>query len=402
MKISRSRLLKNLTAFLLAVLTLTPMTACGGEGSETPSEEKDHAFSVETSTTEDGVLQYRFIPNDPIPEAMDSLWICPKSLQEGVILEDFIPQVTNAANWPTLLGKTKVLKLYIEYLSKATPDDQRKLGAFIAENDLRVAVEIGGIRMAPSSTADDKIGVAAAEREYLVLKMFIALGGRVDYVTTDHSMMAEITSQTPARPNMVMADYIQQQMEYFLYLRERLPDLKVGLIESLGYFWIKGDRQYEATVSTLKKVDFEEYMSEYVRIAGENGVTIDHFHVDFGKHDVEYDRGYGRILAAEAYVRGLGLDVGFIAGNAFHDFNMTVKTDMDIEDASRSAAIRTLKYFESYMEAGGQCDYLVFQRWQPYPMAVGDENTPFSNFGIFKSLLDSALFPHSDTETEAP
>lgn len=31
-----------------------------------------------------------------------------------------------------------------------------------------------------------------------------------------------------------------QMMEYFKYMQKRIPGLKVGTIEMLGFFWVKG------------------------------------------------------------------------------------------------------------------------------------------------------------------
>lgn len=47
-------------------------------------------------------------------------------------------------------------------------------------------------------------------------------------------------------------------------------------------------------------------------------MTIDHFHVDFGLHDIEHDGDYGRVLAVEDFCHANSVDMGFIAGNAFH------------------------------------------------------------------------------------
>jgi hypothetical protein len=127
--------------------------------------------------------------------------------------------------------------------------------------------------------------------------------------------------------------------------------------------------------------------------------TVDlhyYFHIDFGMQDVEFDgqgraADYGRIIAVEKYVKFIGVHVAFIATNSFA---VPSKIPADnVQQASQLSADRALKFFEGYMKAEGQSDYLVLQRWQPYPIPVGPETNSLSSLGIFKSIIDSQYFP---------
>lgn len=376
--------MKRITALLCVAMLLLGLCSCadqpavsdGSQAAESSQEEKKGlTFSME------GIR----------PESMENIWVCPMPLNNGTVKSDFIDMLTDKSKWPTVFEKTTVIKLYIEQIAKTSTADLKRLGEFVTENKLAVAVELGGVRVAPVATPDDEIGVTAAQSEFLTLSKFILAGGRVDYITTDHALAEEITGRKDTRPEMTMQDYMKQQMLYFQYMQQQMPNLKVGSIESLGFFWIKGDRQYGATDPTLERVDFETYLDEYLRIAQETGITLDHFHIDFGMQDVEHDGGYGRILVAEDYVQSKGMKCGFVAANCFHKPMTTPAPDE--EKASQSAAERTLQYFEGYMQAGGHSDYLLFQRWQPYPVPVGDENEPLSSFGIFKAMVESPYFP---------
>ena len=366
---------KRLSGCLLAFLFIL---ACGAASASSSLIEGIYTFDVQGTK----------------PEDVATIWTCPKSINSdtGYVMDDFVDKLTNAANWPTVLGKTGVLKLYIQQLYTTPEADLVRLANFVRTQKLLVAVELGGIRVAPSGTPAGSIGVTAAASEYQHLLTFIQAGGRVDYITTDHALAAEITGRTSVFPGLSMQQLMQQQMAYFSYMKQRLPNLKMGAIESLGFFWVNaGSRQYQATDGTLNRMDFEYYLSELVRIASLNGIVLDHFHIDFGMHDVEYDGDYGRILAVEDYVHSLGLRSGFIAANAFH--TPLLNPAPDAAAATASAAARTLAYFEGYRKAGGRSDYLIFQRWQPYPAAVGTESEPTSCFGIFKSMINSPWFP---------
>lgn len=358
---------------------------------ETRSTVSDYTDSSDVS----GETQSQPISKPVKPEGKNMIWLAPKSIDytTGMVMDDFVDKITDASNWSTLLQQTRVLKLYIQQLYTTPEADLKRIADFVREQGLLVAVELGGIRVAPQGSLPNRIGVVAAAVEYRHLKTFIDNGGRVDYITTDHALAANITGRTADFPQLDMEGLMRQQMEYYRYMTERIPQLKVGAIESLGFFWIKaGDRQYQFTDSTLPiRVDFEVYLSEMVRIAKEYSITLDHFHIDFGYHDVKYDKGYGRILATEDYIHSLGLDSGFIAANAFHaalDYPTSNEAAAD-----RSAYEETLEYFEGYIKAGGHSDYLLFQRWQYYPIAVGTGQDKYTNMGIFKAMLDSKWFP---------
>ena len=373
---------------------------------DTLSEEPESTSSLLTESLEDDSCETsdmsssNFYTSDTKPKNKSLIWICPNSinLSTGYVKDDFTGRITNKTYWPELLSHTRVLKLYIQQLYTTSAEQLIRIAAFVRENELLVDVELGGVRMAPEGTPIEQVAKAAYDVEFKHLEHFIELGGRVDYITTDHALAEKITKQTDQNNSATMQELMKQQALYYKMMQQSISGLKVGAIESLGYFWVNSaKRQYKSTVSTLGRVDFETYLSEFVRITKENGVTLDHFHIDFGLHDIEYDGDYGRVLAVENYCHANGVDVGFIAGNAFHKSMQYPVPDNQIESASKEAAERTLQYFEGYQKAGGTCDYFIFQRWQPYPLEIGYESDPYTTLGIFKTLLDSPYFPKSQT-----
>lgn len=338
----------------------------------------------------------------------DQIWVCPLPMDlthKSRIMPDFVPIIVQKENWPEVFGRTAVYKTYIEALGKFSDEELAALGRFVRENDLPVAVELGGIRMAAMrpEVADTAIGIESAKIEWPVLERFIRLGGRVEYITTDHALAEMMTGRNKRRtlPREMLFD---QMMLYFRFMREKIPGLRCGAIESLGFFTVEGTngRQYEQLDASLTRVGFEEYFDGYLAAAERAGVPIDHFHIDFGMQDVEADGGpsgldYGRVISVETYVQEKGVHAGFIAANAF-SFPMTLTEAVeDWQGACRSAAERTQRYFEGYMRSGGRSDYLILQRWQPYPIAVGEnEDVPNSQLSIFKSLVTSPWFPGNE------
>ena len=371
---------------LLTLLLAAGLVCCGGcHDTESPS------LSSDDDTVSDTGELSSHTPLDPAADGIGkTLWICPRAISNDnpYVTDSFIDQLTDAGRWPELLAHTAVLKLYIQQLYTTPEADLKRLADFISAQNLQVAVELGGVRCAPAGTDPALLGEAAALEEYRHLAVFIAQGGRVDYITTDHALAEGMAGRNPLFENMTMREMMDQQMAYYNYMLARIPDLRVGAIESLGYFQVKGDRQYQATDPTLPTIDFETYFNTLLDAADDAGVTIDHFHIDFGYHDVKHDNGYGRILAVEDYVQSKGVHCGFIAGNAYHTGMAYPAEDEDA--ALRSAARNTAKYYDGYRKAGGHSDTLVFQRWQQYPILVGDESDPLTCMGIFHTLLHLA------------
>jgi ribosomal protein S9 len=325
----------------------------------------------------------------------NSIWLCPMPMdieKNRVILSDYISVLTHPEEfYPNVFKNTKVLKLYIEALNRFTNEEILSLVEFTNKNELEVAVEVGGIRMKAGQVPNAEIGIKSAQFEMKSLNKFIDAGGKIDYITTDHSMAYYLTGRSDDLDELSNEEIMGQMMKYFKYIQERIPELKVGTIESLGFFWVLGDRQYEATDKSLKRLDFESFIDAYASVAEQHDVVLDHFHIDFGLHDVEFDGDYGRIFAVEKYLKSKNINSGFIAANAFHA-GMQVPAD-DTQSASISASERTIKYFEDYIKKGGSSDYLILQRWQPYPTLMGEANKPYTQMGVFNSIVSSNFFP---------
>lgn len=337
----------------------------------------------------------KIIPDDILQQDVErTAWLCPHPMditRNRAIVSDYIQALTNPKDYyPEVFMHTKVLKLYIEALNRYTNSDIQALVEFINANNLEVAVEVGAIRMKVGKVANTEIGVKSAEFEMKSLNKLINAGSKINYISTDHSMAAYLTGRKDDLESLTHEEIMMQMMEYFKYLQERIPGLKVGTIESLGYFWVLGNRQYKATDKTLNRLDFENFMDSYISVAEQHGIVLDHFHIDFGMHDVQYDRGYGRIIAVESYLKSKNVSSGFIAANAFHDGRQVPHSNPNV--AAISAADNTAKYFEDYMKNGRKSDYLLLQRWQPYPILLGKENNPNTQMGIFNTIVNSEIF----------
>lgn len=342
----------------------------------------------------------------PVP---DRLWIGPMPFTAGRTMRpDFFPMLSDPANWPTVLGSMQIFKSYLMILpdgpleGKTAPelsDEQlAALATLCRQRGLKVAFEVGGLRQGPLAP-DTQWGERHAQTELRWLRRWLRAGGTIDYLTTDHAVMMNVGSHyvSPREQTdcgLTLEQTIGQLAEYFVAVRRELPAVRLGVIESLGYFHVNGpgEREYARTVPALPVWHFEEFFDALQAALRRHDLELDHFHIDFGYEGVQYDGlregklDYGRVLGVERHVQSRGVKAGVIV-NAFHD--QSVKAPQP-QQASREACERTRQFLAGYLAAGGKADHIVLQTWQPYPDRTGPETDPLTVVGLQRTLLQEA------------
>ncbi|NSW56187.1 MAG: hypothetical protein HPY44_09240 [Armatimonadetes bacterium] len=356
-----------------------------------------------------------FCQDVPAPEA-DRIWVGPMPFITGrEIRRDYFSTLTNPAAWPTVLARTDVFKSYImvpprdplpgEDQPQSSDEELRGLAAFMRQRGIKIAFEVGGLRI-----TDRLFGPLAGEKyaqtELTHLRRWIDCGGSVDYLTTDHAIMMNMRGAgftgpgvSPERPgNMSMSELIRELVIYFETMRQAIPGVKFGVIESLGFFHIIGPdgREYPRTDPLLPVWKFDAFMDELLAAMKDKDLTLDHFHIDFGYEGVRFDgrnRGeldFGRILGVEQAVHARGIKAGVII-NAFHDRSVQ---EPDPATASREAYENTLAFTRGYLAAGGKSEHIILQTWQPYPDVTGPEDRPHTVLNIARDVL--GLIPNAE------
>ncbi len=345
--------------------------------------------------------------------ATDRVWIGPKPFQTGgrELRDDYWPTLTDAGRWPTVLARTDVWKSYIMLLPdvplpgkqgpELSDDELKALIAFMKEHNLKVAFEVGGLRNS-KARGGDQAGEKYAKCELKYLLRWVKLGGRIDYLTTDHAVMMNMRGVGfpgpglgPDRPwKMTVQELTDELVDYFCAVHEAIPEAKFGVIESLGFFQVTGPdgREYPHTDPLLPVWRFTEYFDYLLEAMARANLVLDHFHIDFGFEGVQFDGraagalDFGRVLGVESYVQSKGVKAGVIV-NAFHD--RSVK-EPDPKDANREATERTIRFYREYEAAGGKADHILLQTWQPYPDRTGPEDVPNTVLNIARDILRHA------------
>lgn len=349
-------------------------------------------------------------------EEQSKVWVCPQlwkfhngSQEVNFELNTILADTTK---WPEVLKKTTGVKMYVNLLNPVWGYDMPALAEMIAVNNLETAFEVGGIGSTGALGAWQNSGKRSSETEISVYyNNWLAAGGKIDYLATDHSIMQTIGQYDYDKGLYWQAIY--QQMMHFKYLHEWNPEIRFGLIESLGYFNIKGldGYEYKQVARLADTWDFEQFIDDVLLMADKVGVTVSQYDFDFGYHDVLNDtkRRYdsfkegdeldmGRIIAAQTIIQKKGLR----AGPIFNDYQLnlfaedqTGENPKPVSWWDEQATKHMLTHFNTYLkQKKAMPDDFLLQVWDGFPSCVGPEdkeNTFFYALKQMSSVLPDAV-----------
>jgi hypothetical protein len=333
----------------------------------------------------------------PYPRTWTS-WIGPMPFTSGATVRSDFHNIWDVpSTWGQIKTQTEVFKTYLNVLQNPAwgqggLTDAQVAGFVGATSGKQMAFETSGLRNYGGDWCDSSLGQKTWNMyDYPFLQRWRNAGGRIDYITTDHAISGNHFDD-PDSPNnchyMSIHDLNAALLDYFALAKKAFPGVKVGLIESLGFWkFVTPSRTYNPTRNLTTSngvpalVRLTSVLNDLYSQASQRGIAIDHFDVDFGMEGVEFDGDYGRILATESIVHGLGWKIGII-GNAWARNCIT--------DANTCARDRTINFFTGYFKTTGNPDKLVFQQWQPNPAALGNDSN--GNYTTSLGLIYASIF----------
>ena len=188
--------------------------------------------------------------------------------------------------------------------------------------------------------------------------------------------------------------YENELIDYYEIMSKEFPGVKLGMIESLGYFSITDQegKFYPGNNSAVPGIDFIEFFNDFIKKMNVRGLSLDHFHVDFGTHAVLADgrRNYGmedqwdfgRIHAVEQYIQSKGIKTGILISPG--GLNKTIGDNIE---SDRKAVNDTIRYFSEYLQTGGRGNHLVLSNWHLYPEILGPESDLYTTYGMFNNMI---------------
>lgn len=348
---------------------------------------------------------------------MAEVVVCPRALEGDAGARrpraDYVEIFENPAAWSNVYAKTDTAKFYLAMLDPRHELSLDRLVAMTQRKPLRVEFEVGGLRFANADAFSDQAGEDQAASELRALKRWTDAGGTIDAIATDHAIMHHLSMNHRDRneftgekveaseATFTMDALLRELMDYFVAVQKVHPNVRLGVIESLGYFHVKGrgGRVYPTTDPRLPNWDFEEFLDNLLAAAKSRGVTIDFFDIDFGyigsavdSRRVKASRlDVGRTRAVMDIVRSKGLQVGLML-NDDGRFDAHYEKNHD-RDRNRRAHKNTLAYWETCAKEKARPDRVLIQSWFDVPARTGPETERDSFFYTAAELIDRAPRP---------
>lgn len=264
--------------------------------------------------------------------------------------------------------------------------------AFCKRDDLRIACEFGNFIVGTGKP----LGEAAFEHAVAQIDPIIAAGGNVSSIDLDGPVCRTVKGLVEHADAMELDDIASEMVRFFKLVRERYPDIEIGLIPNLpnwdyteelaGYNGHNTDGSGHTYLAALGRI------SDALQAAGDK---LDFVEVDCPYNyyretktrngDAPVDNAK-KLLALQAWCEANGAEFRLIAnaehrgggGEAFHDL--------------------VLEYTRALRRDGVFPDGFIIQSWYDKP----DKNLPETEAGTFTNTLRDAvrlineLFPRAE------
>jgi creatinine amidohydrolase len=294
------------------------------------------------------------------------------------------------AEWQFVKQHLSGIKLYVDQLNRATPEQLAALARFLEEHRYQVAVELGGcLDFAPM---DDTAGEWSGEHELAKLAKFYAAGGRVDFLDIDgpiRRLMHPEGRQDGRRFDSVEAA-ADELVDALRLHRRAHPKTRFWLLTNFPNWGWRGEVSYHARGP--ERQDYGDY-DRVVRLvlrklaAAEivpEGVTVDNpydylvgGHRSVNLKDPTSVDWLQRVRAYEDFASAQGLA-----------FNLIANSERGGLESDERFFRETLQMVEVYHKAGGRPTRWFVQSWYPHPKQMTPEDAPHSMTALAKAVID--------------
>lgn len=232
----------------------------------------------------------------------------------------------------------------------------------LEESNVEIALDAVGANFlrSPRSSGGGRI-----TREIALIEKLEAMGGRVVYIALQSvlSKPLRIKGQVVEYP---MQQRIQDVVEYAKMVRERLPDMEIGIIDALP----------------TKGWDYRDPYSQLAAALGEDGLELDFIHLDCPyEHPQQGVKiTWKGVKEAESFVKQeIGARFGLIC---------TSRTGG--EESDKAWNDNVLDVPRQYAKANGNPDEYVIMSWFPHPGYTIPESAGPDRFPDTKTVVSFA------------
>jgi creatinine amidohydrolase len=331
------------------------------------------------------------------PAAGPEVWLC-----AGERMADLLrPE----AQWPFVKQHLAGIKLYVDQINQAEPDQLAALVQLVQENRYQVAVELGGcLDFAPM---DDTAGEWSARHELAKINKFYAAGGKVDFLDLDGPIRRLMYPEN--RRDGRRFDSIEKAADELVdALRlhtEAHPKTRFWLLSNFPNWGWRGDVSYHARGPQRQDYgDDDAAVRVVLRKLGATGIPLAGITVDnpydylVGEHrsvnlrDPKSVDWLKRVRSYEDFAREQGLE-----------FNLIVNSERGGHESDERFCRETLQMVDLYRKAGGRPTRWFVQSWYSHPEQIVPETSPHSMTALVKAVIEQ-VGPGAATQSrlEAP
>lgn len=317
---------------------------------------------------------------DPAPEP--EVWLCAG--------DRIVELLGEAAEWSFVKENLTGIKLYVDQIDQARPEQLAALVALVEEQGYAVAVELGCcLDFGPM---DDTNGEWSARLELAKIAKWYAAGGKVDYLDLDGPVRRLLwpDGRQDGQHFDSMAEAADEVVDSVRLFHEARPEMRFWHLTNFPNWGYLGEVSYHARGP--KRQDYGEY-DEAHRLVREKllaaelpleGVTIDNpYDYLIGEHfsvslpDARAVDWLGRVRAYEDRCRGEGLTV-----------NLIVNSERGGQESDERFCRETLEMVDVYLQAGGRPTRWMVQSWYPHPKRMAPETDSTTMTGLVKAVIE--------------
>lgn len=328
----------------------------------------------------------------------------------------YIPALADASSWESVYRRDPYLYFGIgQFSDQSIKDDElSQLAAVVKRLNLRVAIEAGGLRFVNAADFDDQGGERQARKETKKMMRWIEAGGVVNEVIADHAIMHHIamnhrdkefrcqrTEPLPAGKEHLKFTFdglYSELMDYFLAVKEKIPECEFGVVSSLGYFTFSDEGEVLFGPKSLPAWEYSDYVDGLLAAAKAKGVTLTHIDVDSSHGSAwlealkkgEEGLSVERIAMAVRIIQSRGLKAGlFYQGSTNWKFISKYLPEIEQDDSFDTCVRRLDQFAAALHKAGVKPDRVIMRRGgEAQVYTHGPESKHGTYFNLVKELLD--------------
>jgi len=304
--------------------------------------------------------------------AQTQLWVSPNLGAEG-----FSDLFAENAPWPQARGAIDVFSTHENFLGGRRDPLENILVPFLERSGIQLALEVGGLRSHNLHGAPvDQVGELTAVDELAKIENIYRVSGEVSILQMDSPIGYTLATGgdticafDPPASARETADY----MDAILAVH---PDMRFALIEPVPWYHVGNFPAYPGQ----DRGDLTEIMQIFLDTLNARGLTLEAFHADCPYSYTNYGRynGWGKLRALETWVEDHGIRFGLIYNDE--------QAGQGERGSDSLYHRRTLDYFTTYSDSGGNPENLLIMSWYPRPTKALPEDSLYTFTNLTKDF----------------